>query len=231
MFERILNKNKIILVNFFLVLFIALSFFLKSRGYTEFAYYLKAVGSLGLTCSIINWIALQILLDKLYFLYGIDEIKTYFSPAKNFLIQNILAKKNFDSLKVKYEYIITEQDRKDIENNLEELQFNNVIRAFQNDNVKERIKEELFNKLYEIETALKEKLANGLTEEEKNKSGAIFFQEEILPIVEGKLEISVLGHIQLLIYEAMKGYFEWLVLWGAFCGGAFGVLFRFFGCL
>lgn len=231
MFERILNKNKIVLVNFFLILLVAFSFVLKNHNYNEFAYYLKATGCLGLTCSIINWLALQILLDKLYFLYGIDEIKTYFNPAKRFLIQDILAKKNFDNLKIECEYVITEQDKKDIETNLEALPYNNVIRAFQNDKVKERIKEEIFNKLAEIDKAIKSKLANGLNEEERNKSGAILFREAILPMVEGKLEVSVMGHIQILIYEAMKGYFEWLVLWGAFCGASFGLAFRFFGCL
>ena len=59
-----------------------LSFIFKNYGYVKLSYYLKASGCLGLSCSIINWIALQILLDKLYFLYTVEKMVSI-ETAKN----------------------------------------------------------------------------------------------------------------------------------------------------
>ncbi len=231
MFKKFLDDNKIIFTNCFLILLVLSSFIIKKYGYTQTSSYLKAAGCFGLTCSVINWLALQILLDKLYFLYTTDEIRNYFLPTKTFLVRDIFGRKDFEILKQDCACIITDDDKRDIESNINHLAFNNVLRAFQSEKVKEIIKDSILNKIYEIEGAIKMKLENGFNEEEKKKSGNIFFEEEILPIIDGKLEMSVLAHIQLLTYEAIKEYFEWLVLWGAFCGVAFGLLFRILGCL
>ncbi|HSQ98194.1 MAG TPA: hypothetical protein VLL98_05795 [Rickettsiales bacterium] len=229
--ENFFENNKVAITNFFLILIIISSFVLKNYGYVTTAYYVKAMGCLGLTCSIINWLALQILLDKLCFLYTIDEIKKYFAPTKNLLINEIFGKKNFDILKKEYKAIITQEDKKNIENSINNLALNTILVSFQNDKVKNMIKESVLIKIYEIENAIKMKINNGLNEEEKQKSGIVFFKDEILPIIENKLEISVIAHIQLLIYNSIKNYFEWLVLWGAFSGMIFGLVFRFVGCL
>lgn len=225
------ENNKITLTNFILVLIMVSSFVLKGYNYNNLSYYFKAMGCLGITCSIINWLALQILLDKLCFLYTIDEIKKYFAPTRDLLINDVFGSKNFDVLKKECSQIITLEDKRNIENSIANLAFNNVLISFQTNKIKNIIREGVLVKIYEIENTIKMKLNNGLNEEERQKSGSVFFKEEILPIIENKLEMSVLAHVQLLIYNSIKNYFEWLVLWGAFCGMIFGLAFRFVGCL
>ena len=150
---------------------------------------------------------------------------------KNFLIKDIFGAKNFDDLKVKYEKILTDEDEDKIRENVDGLNLNNIIRAFNNSKVKNKVKQNILNKIFEIEDAIKIKLIDGLDDEEKIKNGQQFFKEEILPIIENKLEMSVLSSVQSSVYETIKNYFEWLVLWGAYCGAVFGIVFRFLGCL
>ncbi len=231
MFKKFLSNNKILLTNLFLIFLIVLSYFLRDPRYLKLKMYLKAAGSLGLTCSVINWFALEILLEKISFLYTVDKIRDYMEPMKKFLIKDVFGAKNFDDLKVKYKKILTEEDKGKIEKNVDELGLNNIVRAFNNEEVRKNIKKNMLDKIFEIEDAIKIKLVDGLTGEEKAKSGQQFFKEEILPIIENKLEMSVLSNVQSSIYETIKNYFEWLVLWGAYCGAAFGLVFRFMGCL
>ena len=231
MFKEFLSNNKILFTNLFLIFLIVLSYFLMNPKYSNIKMYLKASGCLGLTCSIINWFALEILLEKMSFLYTIDKIRGYVEPMKNFLIKDIFGAKNFDDLKVKYEKILTDEDENKIRENVDGLNLNNIIRAFNNSKVKNKVKQNILNKIFEIEDAIKIKLIDGLDDEEKIKNGQQFFKEEILPIIENKLEMSVLSSVQSSVYETIKNYFEWLVLWGAYCGAVFGIVFRFLGCL
>ena len=232
MIKRFFNENKILLTNLVLISFIVISFFIKNPDYIELRKYLKSMGCLGLTCSIINWFALEIMLDKISFLYTIDKVRDYLTPFKNFLINDIFANKNFDDLKNDCKNVLTDEDKEKIENNIYDLTINNIVRAFNDkEKLKCLIKENILDKIFEIETVVKAKLQNGLSEEDKNKSGEEIFKEDILPIIENKLEMSILVKAQSALYQTVKDYFEWLVLWGAYCGAIFGLVFRFIGCL
>lgn len=231
MFKKFLSKNKILLTNLLLISLIIISYFLKDPKYMKLKMYLKASGSLGLICSVINWFALQIILEKISFLYTIDKIREYMEPIKNFLIKDVFGAKNFDDLKEKYEDILTEDDKHKIETNINNLGLNNIIKAFNNKEVKQSIKKNMLEKIFEIEKAIKIKMIDGLTGEEKIKSGKQFFKEEILPIIENKLEFSVISQVQNTIYDAVKNYFDWLVLWGAYCGLLFGLFLKFIAYL
>jgi len=231
MIKKVLNDNKVLITNLLLVFLIVLSYFLRDSKYLKLRAYLKAAGCMGLACSIINWLALEILLEKISFLYTIDRIREYIEPMKNFLIKDVFGAKNFDDLKVKYKKILTDEDKDKIGKNVDGLRINSVIRAFNSKKVRNVIKQNILNKVFEIEDAIKIKLVDGLTGDEQTKTGKQFFKEEILPIIENKLEMTVLSNVQSSIYETIKNYFEWLVLWGAYCGILFGLLFRFFGCL
>ena len=231
MIKKFLNNNKVLLTNLFLIFLIVSSYFLVDPKYAKLKIYLKAMGCLGLTCSVINWLALQIILEKLSFLFTIDKIRNYFEPIKDFMIKDIFGAKNYDELKEKYIEILSEEDKNKIEKNINSLGLNSVIKAFNSQKAKENIKRNILNKIFEIGDAVKIKLIDGLGSEEKAKTGKQFFKEEILPIIENKLEMSVITTAQSSIYETVKSYFEWLVLWGAYCGALFGLFFRFVGCL
>ena len=70
-----------------------------------------------------------------------------------------------------------------------------------------------------------------MRDNERDKSSRQFFNQEILPIIENKIEFCILVNMQANIYNAIKNYFSWLVLWGAYCGAIFGLIFKFTGCL
>ncbi len=230
--KNFLNNNKIILTNLLLIALIVISYFLKGPKYEQLKIYLKAMGCLGLTCSIINWFALEIILDKISFLYNIDKIRDFMQPIRIFLINDIFGSKDFGELKNKYETILTDEDKKRIEESFSSLNINNIIKAFNSsDAIKSNIKQNILTKIFEIEDAIKIKLSNGLSEEDMAKSPQQLFKEDILPIIENKLEMSVLTRTQSTIYQTVKNYLAWLVLWGAYCGAAFGLVFRFIGCL
>ena len=232
MIKKFLNENKILLTNLLLIILLIISYLLKDPKYAKLKVYLKAMSCLGLICSIINWLALEILLDKLSFLYTVDKIRNYMQPIKSFLINDIFGSKDFNELKNDCEKILTEDDKQKIESNISNLTINNIIKAFNNSKkMKTIIKENMLDKIYEIEDAIKAKLINGLSDEDRNKSGEQIFKEDILPIIENKLELSVLTHTQSTIYNTIKNYFGWLVLWGAYCGAIFGLVFKFIGCL
>ena len=231
MIRKFLNNNKIILTNMLMFSLLVGSYFLRGQECYKIRIIMKAMGCMGLICSLVNWLALQILLEKLSFLYTMDKIRNNMEPLRIFLIKDIFSKKNYDRLRKKYEPILLEEDKIKIEENIDNLGLNNIIKAFNNPKTRYMIRKSLINNIFDIQASIKNKILYGLRDNERDKSSRQFFNQEILPIIENKIEFCILVNMQANIYNAIKNYFSWLVLWGAYCGAIFGLIFKFTGCL
>ena len=231
MIRKFLNNNKIILTNMLMFSLLVGSYFLRGQECYKIQIIMKAMGCMGLICSLVNWLALQILLEKLSFLYTMDKIRNNMEPLRIFLIKDIFSKKNYDRLRKKYEPILLEEDKIKIEENIDNLGLNNIIKAFNNPKTRYMIRKSLINNIFDIQACIKNKILYGLRDNERDKSSRQFFNQEILPIIENKIEFCILVNMQANIYNAIKNYFSWLVLWGAYCGAIFGLIFKFTGCL
>lgn len=224
--KKFLNRNKVSLMNLLFIITIVVSYVLKIKNYATMSAYLRAFGVIGLASSIINYCASQVVLNKLSFLYTVDKIREYLLPIKMFLIKDLFGAKDFDDLRKKYKKLLTSTDKKKIEKNVQDMGFNNVVKAFVNDKVKNLMKANMMKKIFEIEDAIKIKIINGLTDDTKRMNAGQFFKQEILPIIENKMELSVLTSVHSTIFDTVKSYFNWLVLWGGFSGAIAGLIFQ-----
>lgn len=224
--KKFLNKNKVSLMNTLFIVVIAVSYLLRMKGYAIASSYFRAFGIIGLASSIINYCASQIVLDKLSFLYTIDKIREYLLPIKMFLIKDLFGAKDFDDLRKKYKKLLTANDKKKIEKNVQDVGFNNIVKVFVNDKVKALMKANMMKRIFEIEDAIKIKIINGLTDDTKRMNASQFFKQEILPIIENKMELTILTNVHSTIFDTVKSYFNWLVLWGGFSGAIAGLIFQ-----
>lgn len=231
--NNIICRNKTLLINILIISIISYSFILKGLGYTNIAFFFKCIGFFGLASSVTNWLALQIILEKLSFLFTINKVRLYLLPLKNLLTTNIFAKKDFESLKIKCKDkcgdILNKEDKQKINESISNLEFVHIMTIFKDSENAKKLSENIIKNIYEIETDIKIKIEQGLNEEDENKKGNQFFNEEILPIIENRIEMMITT-LQSIINGAIKNYFQWLVLWGAFCGMGFAIFFHIFEC-
>jgi len=212
-----------------MIIFIILySYILKLNGKSEASLFLNYIGFFALASSITNWFALQIMLEKLSFLFMMSKIRSYLFPLKNYLLKNIFLEKNCDELKNKClngdcGIILSDVDKEKIKNKVDELECVTLMKIFNQAEGAKKLEDNITSCIYGIDEDIRAKLKEGINENEQNKIGQEFFNEEILPIIDNKIEIMTID-IQEIINEVIRDYYRWLVLWGAFCGMGFGIV-------
>lgn len=225
--NKFLNQNKVLLVNLLLIILILISYFISNPDYSKLKISFKYMGVFGLTCSIVNWFGLHLLLEKLSFLFTMDKIRNNLEPVKDFLIKEVFASKNYQDFKEKYVNILTDQEKLEIEKAILNLNFENITKLFNVSRMKDDVKNNILNKIFEIEDAVRDKIIEDIKNDESKITKKDFFNDEILPIIETKLELSVFNTAQSSIYKMIKNYFAWFVVWGGSCGLLFGLLISF----
>ena len=213
-----LNNNKLFIFNVVIVLLIIFSFYIKHLNYLKTFNYIQFVGYFALGYSLINFVFIKIILKKLSFLYSIDKIREFFSPVKAFLINDIFGKINFIDLKNKYKNIITQENKNKINDVINDLNIINIIKMFNFDKkINNIIRQKIIEVIYEIEKDIKLKFLNNLTDSENKKNNMQLFNDVILPIIESKIELSLLSNISSIIYKKIKNNLDLITILNICC--------------
>lgn len=220
--KNFFKNNKIILTNSILVLTTITLFLFKKHINENFYIYLKFSTYFSIAFSITNWLFLKILMKKLKFLYSIEKIKEILIPIQNFLTKEIFTSKKIKKLN-NNQTILTNIDI----TNIEKIINTSISQFFEKTKILNQFKDVIIFSIQEIELKLTIELEKILKNKNlKNKVAKI--ESAVLFIINQHFENFVIFKIQKLIYDTLKNYFEWFVIWGALCGILWGVVFVIF---
>ena len=220
--------NKALITNLISILFIAVGYILQNQ-YSNIFY---SIGFFALSGSVTNWLAVQMLFEKVPFLYGSGVILDRFLDIK-VGIKNLVLEELFSDDKINQFF---ENKQIDIAKIYEKIDFNRVfeglLEAIETSKLGSMlsiiggrealmpIKDPVINKLKEI---IKDKMDGTFNNDENSIAKDVKIGIE--KALNSKLDELDPQGVKIIIENMIRKHLGWLIVWGGIFGGLFGLLF------
>ena len=218
--------NKSLITNLVSIFIILVGFLYHD----EFSF-IFLVGVFALSGSVTNWLAIQMLFEKIPFLYGsgviLDRFEDIKLGIKNLILQELFSvdqieKFIFDNKEKASGGIIEKIDFDRVfvglVESIESSQLGGMLAMIGGRKALEPLKEPFIKKLrVVIEDFIKENAGNN------NSTNELFLKIE--NILDARLADLSPNDIKTIIQKMIREHLGWLVVWGGFFGGLLGLIF------
>jgi len=220
--------NKSLITNLISVLFIIIGYLFQSEYSTTF----YSIGFFALSGSVTNWLAVQMLFEKVPFLFGSGVILDRFLDIKEG-IKNLVLGELFSDQKIDEFFKNKKFDTTDLYKKINfDTVFDGLLEAIETSKLGPMlsiiggrdallpIKDPVVNKLKDI---IKDKFDSTLNNNDNSISKDV--KMGIEKVLNNKLDELNPEGIKIIIEKMIRKHLGWLIVWGGIFGGLFGLLF------
>ena len=223
--------NKSLIANLIAAATLGIGFLIKDNSIGP---KVVSIGAFSLSGGLTNWIAIQMLFDKIPFLYGSGVIELKFEEFKAGLkeifleqffklddIKSFSKKTRAGATEEFFKKIDTEQIFDALVDAVQQSRFNEALKLFGGPQALEVLREPIKIKINEAISNLLKK-----NNEKFDNETAVKLREEVSNIVSGKLNNLSPKDVKIIIEDIIRKHLGWLVVWGAVLGGFIGLLYE-----
>ena len=223
-------QQKSVITNLVSLLFVCIGL-LTSKGLNEIFF---SIGMFALSGSLTNSLAVYMLFEKVFFLYGsgviIDRFQEIKLGIKNLVLREFFSEKNIDNF---FTNNVDKIDKKFLQNLDYEKIFDGLLDAIEDSKIGGMLamiggrksllplKEPIIQKL----KLLVDKKIENFFKETKNEKNSSSLRIDIEKIIDKKLSELKPRHVKKIIEDMIRQHLGWLVVWGGVFGGVFGLCF------
>ncbi len=218
-----------LITNLISLIFISIGFFLENK----FSNIFYSIGFFALSGSVTNWLAIKMLFEKVPLLYGSGVILDRFIDIKhgikNLVLEELFSNRNVDHFFQKndispdkiYEKVDFEKLFNGLLDAIESSKFGPMLSIIGGREALLPIKEPVIGKLKQI---IKDKIDSLFLENDKTNFSSNI-RDSIKKALNSKLEELNPIDIKIIIENMIRKHLGWLIVWGGFFGGLFGLIF------
>ncbi|MCU4677420.1 DUF445 domain-containing protein [Catenovulum sp. 2E275] len=231
--------NKSLLVNLIAAALTAIGYFADQA-------IVFSVGLFALSGAFTNWLAVHMLFEKVPGLYGSGVIEARFNEFKkaieNLMMEQFFNHENIDKFlsdqqghasHFNFAPIIEKVDFEpaydSLVNTINESKFGSMLAMFGGESVIEPLKQPFISKLKQkiIEISESDTFNELVRESVEQPDVVAQLREKVKQIVIARLDELTPKMVKTLVQDMIKHHLGWLVVWGGFFGGLFGLAAAF----